>query len=827
MPKIIGSRKTPRFRRRPAYAQVPGRALLSALSTAQIYGFSSAPSGRAAVSGLLTSTAKSAITPSGKAAIVGCGSISSASSLGVIVVRCALAARPVITLFSSLFITGITPLSGAAFSASRSSGIFARLSVLTANAKLGVKAVAAATGKLPLAGKAAAAKVFGKVIPGFVVPLGIDGFASSSSTSSVVSAALTTAFTNDVIIAVIGNFGFGSAPVVFSVLGGALTWQKRFAQNFTDSNGIYSNIEEWYAISSSPLTAVSISATINNTNGVSESNIVLFGVKGANTLSPFDPNTSIPAAADTQFVDPAVTAISTTNSNDFIIGAVQGYQLKAGSPDTGFTRIAAIGGTNSGLDTEYDVVSATQSGITVSWTGTEDSVSSVMFVDAIRAFSILQALIAQGSIAIRSVANQASKAVMVAKARTKASANGTTFGIAGMIGSALSILRGTNSPSGVLPITASGTIMTKVIPAYIPIAIMTAKTAIQSALSSTLPMGTLVMSGAAKFVGASRQRFSGIAAVMGRGTSRMFGLGRAIGAAAVSGKAASQIKAVDTSMAGTTITAMATLAGLAVKARGALLGTVPVSGAAKAQGKAGGAPVGSGSLLASVFSVAKGKSSPRGAVPIAAKGALTLSGLIKMSPTASLLATCRSAVKSVGLASPSMALLGRAVTSVRAKTTIIAGASLASLARASSAAKGITSGTVGLLGAAAARAKALPGLSGSIAFAGRSFVAGKGRATTTYTSVLTSVVNVTARAKASQVGRLTLSGATKSVSAGRRVAISVTTNFLSIAGTSAAALKAFGSITLTFLPVPERTIAVARTRVIAVANRVRTLMAKW
>ena len=54
-------------------------------------------------------------------------------------------------------------------------------------------------------------------------------------------------------------------------------------------------MQEWYAISQTPLTSDTISITTTDT-GETWYGVVAFGISGANTASPFDSNSNLPVA---------------------------------------------------------------------------------------------------------------------------------------------------------------------------------------------------------------------------------------------------------------------------------------------------------------------------------------------------------------------------------------------------------------------------------------------------------------------------------------------------------------------------------------------------
>lgn len=91
------------------------------------------------------------------------------------------------------------------------------------------------------------------------------------------------------------------------------------------------DLEEWYAITASPLSAVTITANLASAD--SEATwIAVFGVSGANTASPFDSNPGLPATAGG--TNAVQTTISTSSSSDALLYACA---AGAGSMASGFT----------------------------------------------------------------------------------------------------------------------------------------------------------------------------------------------------------------------------------------------------------------------------------------------------------------------------------------------------------------------------------------------------------------------------------------------------------------------------------------------------------
>ncbi len=187
----------------------------------------------------------------------------------------------------------------------------------------------------------------------------LDGSGSAVCTGcSSQSKALTTAHTNDVILVACQGDMAGATWSVSDAAG--LTWNQR-GSSFS---GAY-YIAIFYAISSAALSADSITCH----QGISSNfAMIVWGVSGANTGTPFDPNSNLP---NTRTTGVAVLSggctMTTSNPNDFLFGTVvTGGEGITGQP-AGFAAIQTTAGTPS-TGASYEVVSSTQSGLSVAWT---------------------------------------------------------------------------------------------------------------------------------------------------------------------------------------------------------------------------------------------------------------------------------------------------------------------------------------------------------------------------------------------------------------------------------------------------------------------------
>ena len=185
--------------------------------------------------------------------------------------------------------------------------------------------------------------------------------AASGGTSSNVT--LTTANPNDVIIL---NIAENSTTVSSISDTAGLTWQERAV-----AGGSGALLYQYYAIAPNALSADTI--TVNFAGTVSYDALNAFGIAGANTSSPFDTNAAIPATANS-----GTASATTSEANDLIFAAYRFYSATPGS-GSGWTPIQTGSG---GVISEYQIVSATQSGLvaTANMTGENGGIVDAVVV---------------------------------------------------------------------------------------------------------------------------------------------------------------------------------------------------------------------------------------------------------------------------------------------------------------------------------------------------------------------------------------------------------------------------------------------------------------
>jgi len=226
--------------------------------------------------------------------------------------------------------------------------------------------------------------------------LALDGTATGSSNStatSLVLGGLTTTNAGDVICvaAMTDNSAFSGARTLTGVSGtGTTGWAAR--KTLTGNTGSFHNLafELWCGTASGTLSAVALTLDYSGSGSFTAAAAFAFGISGANTASPFDPANSSTATDLSGSTSVPSTTITTTNANDILI-AVLGTGESGptfGDVQSTFTAITSIngfGGPNFnaiGAEGEYKVVSATQSGASVGFTGSHGN--WFLIVDAIK-----------------------------------------------------------------------------------------------------------------------------------------------------------------------------------------------------------------------------------------------------------------------------------------------------------------------------------------------------------------------------------------------------------------------------------------------------------
>lgn len=190
----------------------------------------------------------------------------------------------------------------------------------------------------------------------------------------------------DVIVVFIS--ALASSPITVSSVSltvSGLSFTKRAAITPFGS-GVSFILEEWFAVAPTPI--ITDSWNITYGTPVSFPFQTYASIGGANTSTPFDVNGALPALGSnmTAAVAPSLP-VSTTNANTIILSFLLDADAAGPpSPAAGFTTISS-GGSSIKNDSEYKIVSATQSSFSVTWGAADTNAGGPMgmIADAVQA----------------------------------------------------------------------------------------------------------------------------------------------------------------------------------------------------------------------------------------------------------------------------------------------------------------------------------------------------------------------------------------------------------------------------------------------------------
>lgn len=142
----------------------------------------------------------------------------------------------------------------------------------------------------------------------------LDGSNSASFSASSGSVTLTTTQTYNIIYVTV------AVRSIFTTVNTPIATGLTFTSRGAATNSIYGKIWVFYATSTTVFSG-SISVTLSRSNRFV---LTAFGISGANTTNPFDPNVNTVATEDGYSKTPSVT-INPSQKNNFIIGAAYIY----------------------------------------------------------------------------------------------------------------------------------------------------------------------------------------------------------------------------------------------------------------------------------------------------------------------------------------------------------------------------------------------------------------------------------------------------------------------------------------------------------------------
>ena len=198
----------------------------------------------------------------------------------------------------------------------------------------------------------------------------------SVSSGTTITLTLPSCKAGDLIVVAISGSSSSGTLAVSSVSDTAgLTYTQR-----TSEKAGGESLFEWYAFSTGSLSSDTITVRMSATHAYS---IEAFGFTGVSQSNIFDSNSAVPARSSGSFSTPSVSGVSTSNANDIIIAMEGDGSGSAQTVGTGYTLIAAQNpSSGQTIAVEYEVVSTTQSGATVSF-GSSTFSNWVMIADAI------------------------------------------------------------------------------------------------------------------------------------------------------------------------------------------------------------------------------------------------------------------------------------------------------------------------------------------------------------------------------------------------------------------------------------------------------------
>jgi hypothetical protein len=202
---------------------------------------------------------------------------------------------------------------------------------------------------------------------------------SVATTATTIAVSGVNANAGDIVVCVFANIGANGLGVPTAVQSVAdtnsLSWNARYGSGVvtidTGSPATKIDLEIWWALASSSVSGDTVMATYSSLGGIGGT-AIYFSVSGANTAAPFDSNGSMPATVIRTTTGHPTVSVNTNNANDLIFGIIfaTGLSLVANHPGSGFTALQLD---SQGLiDSEYQIVSAIQSGLTVQFAAGDD-----------------------------------------------------------------------------------------------------------------------------------------------------------------------------------------------------------------------------------------------------------------------------------------------------------------------------------------------------------------------------------------------------------------------------------------------------------------------
>ena len=188
--------------------------------------------------------------------------------------------------------------------------------------------------------------------------LGLDALGRYTTCNGCVAQLLSTISPNDVIVVVV-ECGFSCNSSLTSV---ADSQGLTYTQRMTSTPNDYATFWEYYAVAASPVYSDNITAVFSSSSW--NHFIQVFGIKGANTSTIFDPNVSLPASTSCLQPGPAYyyqycSVTIQTSNQDFIIASTAINDDSPCTIPTGYTGVQSGGN----FEVDYRIGGAPDSSI--------------------------------------------------------------------------------------------------------------------------------------------------------------------------------------------------------------------------------------------------------------------------------------------------------------------------------------------------------------------------------------------------------------------------------------------------------------------------------
>lgn len=190
----------------------------------------------------------------------------------------------------------------------------------------------------------------------YILPLYVDGSTVANPSTQTTTLTLTlSASKGDLVMIFVPSYSLSQFITVASITSPSTSpFSLRQRGQYFPIADYYLNVEEWSAVAEAAVMVI----TVTFIASADYQGAIAFGVAGANTSSPFDPNPSIPPTPATGYVTSLSVSVTTSFPNDMILGCFYSLYSGAPSPGTGYSTIQSIQlATGAGVIAQYQLVS--------------------------------------------------------------------------------------------------------------------------------------------------------------------------------------------------------------------------------------------------------------------------------------------------------------------------------------------------------------------------------------------------------------------------------------------------------------------------------------